>query len=121
MHFKEAGLPGVTVIDPSPHADERGRFMRAWCAREFEDHGLRFSPVQSNMGLSVRRGTVRGMHFQDAPAAEAKLVRCTRGTMFDVALDVRPESSSYGQWFGVELSADNGKMLYVPEGFAHGY
>jgi dTDP-4-dehydrorhamnose 3,5-epimerase len=109
------------VVDPNPHADERGRFMRAWCAREFSVHGLDFLPVQANMGFSVRRGTIRGMHFQEAPALEAKLVRCTRGVMFDVVLDLRPESLSYGKWYGAELSAENGRMLYVPERCAHGY
>lgn len=121
MRFHKIGIAGARVIDPAPHQDDRGRFMRAWCAREFTEEGLRFLPVQSNMGLSVRKGTVRGMHFQAEPALEAKLVRCTRGAMFDVALDLRPDSASYGQWFGVELSAENAKMLYVPEGCAHGY
>jgi dTDP-4-dehydrorhamnose 3,5-epimerase len=121
MHFKDTDVAGAKVIDPSPHQDDRGRFMRAWCTREFAEHGVNFLPVQANMGFSVRKGTVRGMHFQQAPALEAKLVRCTRGSMFDVALDVRPESPSYGKWYGAELSAENGRMLYVPEGCAHGY
>jgi dTDP-4-dehydrorhamnose 3,5-epimerase len=121
MHFKETDLVGARVIDPSPHEDDRGRFLRAWCAREFAEYGIDFVPVQANMGLSVRKGTVRGMHFQEAPAIEAKLVRCTRGAIFDVALDLRPESPSYGKWCGVELSAENARMLYVPEGCAHGY
>ena len=98
-----------------PHEDERGRFMRAWCAKEFAEHGLNFLPVQANMGFSVKKGTVRGMHFQVEPALEAKLVRCTRGSMFDVVLDLRPESPTYRKWYGVELSAENGRMLYVPE------
>ncbi len=121
MHFIETGIAGAMVIDPSPHQDERGRFMRAWCAREFVEHGLEFLPVQANMGYSVRKGTTRGMHFQDAPAPEAKLVRCTKGTIFDVVLDLRRGSSSYGNWYGVELSETNGRMLYVPEHCAHGY
>jgi len=95
--------------------------MRAWCAQEFAGHGLNFSPVQANMGFSLRKGTVRGMHFQEAPALEAKLVRCTRGAMFDVVLDLRSDSASYGKWYGTELNADNGRMLYVPEHCAHGY
>jgi len=94
--------------------------MRAWCAREFEEHGVDFLPVQANMGFSVRTGTVRGMHFQVAPALEAKLVRCTRGAIYDVVLDLRDDSPSYGQWFGTELTAENGRMLYVPERCAHG-
>jgi dTDP-4-dehydrorhamnose 3,5-epimerase len=121
MRFTDIDIVGARVIDPNPHEDDRGRFMRAWCATEFAEHGLNFLPVQANMGLSPRKGTVRGMHFQEAPALEAKLVRCTRGAIFDVALDLRPESPSYGKWYGVELSAENGRMLYVPELCAHGY
>jgi dTDP-4-dehydrorhamnose 3,5-epimerase len=121
MHFTETDVVGAMLIDPAPHIDDRGRFMRAWCAREFSEHGLNFSPVQANMGLSTRKGTVRGMHFQSAPALEAKLVRCTRGAIFDVVLDLRSGSPSYGKWYGAELSVDNGRMLYLPEGCAHGY
>lgn len=121
MHFSETDVFGAKVIDASPHKDNRGRFMRAWCSREFTEHGLDFLPVQANMGFSFQTGTIRGMHFQEAPALEAKLVRCTRGCMFDVVLDLRPQSRSYGKWYGIELSAENGRMLYVPEGCAHGY
>jgi dTDP-4-dehydrorhamnose 3,5-epimerase len=121
MHFADTNVIGAKVIDPVPHADDRGRFMRAWCTREFAQHGIEFLPLQANMGLSRRKGTIRGMHFQEAPALEAKLVRCTRGSIFDVALDLRPGSSSFGSWYGVILSAENGRMLYVPEGCAHGY
>lgn len=121
MHFTETNLAGVWVIDPNPHEDDRGRFMRAWCARKFAEHNLDFLPVQTNLGFSVRKGTVRGMHFQESPALEAKLVRCTRGAIFDVALDLRPESPTYSKWYGIKLSADNGRMLYVPEHCAHGY
>jgi dTDP-4-dehydrorhamnose 3,5-epimerase len=121
MRFAEINVDGARVIDPAPHADDRGRFMRAWCAREFAEQGIQFTPVQANMGLSIRKGTTRGMHFQKAPSLEAKLVRCTRGSMFDVVLDLRADSKSYRQWHGVELSAENGRMLYVPEGCAHGY
>ncbi len=121
MRFTETWIVGAWLIDPIPHEDERGRFMRAWCAREFAEHGIGFKPVQANMGFSVQKGTVRGMHFQEAPALEDKLVRCTRGSIFDVALDLRPESPSYGKWYGAEMSAKNGRMLYVPEHCAHGY
>jgi len=121
MQFTKTNVAGAQVIDPSPHQDGRGRFLRAWCTREFAEHGIDFLPVQANMGFSLERGTTRGMHFQKAPALEAKLVRCTRGTIFDVVLDLRPGSSSYGNWHGVELSAGNGRMLYVPEHCAHGY
>jgi dTDP-4-dehydrorhamnose 3,5-epimerase len=121
MRFTETGIVGAIVIDPDPHQDDRGRFLRAWCAREFSEHGVDFLPVQANMGFSVRSGTVRGMHFQGEPALEAKLVRCTRGAIFDVVLDLRQGSSSYCKWYGVELSAENGRMLYVPQKCAHGY
>jgi len=121
MRFMETDIFGVWVIVPSPHEDARGRFMRAWCAREFSEHGLNFFPVQANMGLSIRKGTVRGLHFQEAPALEAKLVRCTRGSIFDVVVDFRLKSPSYGRWYGTELSAENGRMLYIPEHCAHGY
>lgn len=121
MRFLETGLVGAKVIDPHAHEDDRGRFMRAWCAREFAEHGLDFLPVQANLGFSLQKGTVRGMHFQETSALEAKLVRCTRGAIFDVALDLRPGSPTYGKWYGTELSAENGRMLYVPEHCAHGY
>lgn len=121
MHFATTTLVGAWVIDPNPHEDERGWFMRAWCAREFAKQNLNFKPVQSNMGFSKKKGTVRGMHFQKAPELEAKLVRCIRGAIYDVVVDVRTESSSYGKWYGIELSAENGRMLYVPENCAHGY
>jgi dTDP-4-dehydrorhamnose 3,5-epimerase len=120
MKFRECSVAGAWDIDPSPHVDERGRFMRAWCAREFADHGIDFTPLQSNMGFSVLKGTIRGLHFQAAPALEAKLVRCTRGAVFDVVLDLRPASRTYRSWYGTCLSAENGRMLYVPEGCAHG-
>jgi dTDP-4-dehydrorhamnose 3,5-epimerase len=121
MRFTKTCIPGATVIEPSPHQDERGRFFRAWCTREFAEHGLNFTAVQANMGFSKVKGTTRGMHLQVAPAIEAKLVRCTRGSMFDVVLDLRPESPSYRKWYGVELSAENGRMLFIPENCAHGY
>ena len=119
--FVETGIPGAWMIKPSYHEDDRGRFFRAWCSREFEEHGIRFTPLQANMGFSVRKGTVRGMHFQVAPALEAKLVRCTKGAIFDVVLDLRPNSATFGKWHGAELSAENGWMLYVPEHCGHGY
>lgn len=121
MRFGRIEIASAWVIDPDPHEDERGRFMRAWCAREFADRGINFVPVQANVGFSRRMGTVRGMHFQKAPAPEAKLVRCTRGSIYDVVIDIRPESPSYRQWHGIELSAENGRMLFVPEHCAHGY
>lgn len=121
MRFVETGVEGAWVIEPTPHQDGRGRFLRAWCAREFAEHGVEFVPVQANMGYSVAKGTVRGLHWQTAPAIEAKLVRCTRGAMFDVVVDLRPRSATFGKWYGVELTADNSRMLYVPPCCAHGY
>ena len=121
MRFGETNVVGAKIIEPSPRQDDRGRFMRAWCANEFSEHGIDFTPVQANMGLSRVRGTVRGMHFQDTTAPEAKLVRCTRGAMFDVVLDLRTGSPSFGQWYAAELTAENGRMLYVPPMCAHGY
>jgi dTDP-4-dehydrorhamnose 3,5-epimerase len=121
MQFCESTVVGAKVMDPSPREDNRGRFMRAWCAREFADQGISFLPVQANMGLSIQKGTVRGMHFQDASAPEAKLVRCTRGAIFDVVLDLRPGSPTFRKWYGIELSETNGRMLYLPELCAHGY
>jgi dTDP-4-dehydrorhamnose 3,5-epimerase len=121
MQFTETRVAGAWIIDPSPHLDDRGRFMRAWCAREFESLGIQFSPVQANMQFSPRKGTLRGLHLQIAPALEAKLVRCTRGAVFDVAVDLRPASPSFGRWCGVELTPENSRMLYVPENCAHGF
>jgi dTDP-4-dehydrorhamnose 3,5-epimerase len=120
MQFANTDVAGAMVVEPSPHQDDRGRFMRAWCGREFAEHGIAFVPMQANMGLSKLKGTVRGLHYQIAPSLEAKLVRCTRGTVFDLVLDLRPASPTYLRWYGTRLSADNGRMLYVPEGCAHG-
>lgn len=120
MQFQECTIRDARVIEPAPHLDARGRFMRAWCSREFADHSIDFRPVQGNMAYSARQGTIRGMHYQVSPALEAKLVRCTRGSVFDVVADLRPHSPTYLQWYGTELSADNGRMLLVPEGCAHG-
>jgi dTDP-4-dehydrorhamnose 3,5-epimerase len=121
MRFTKTELAGATVIDPDPRQDERGRFLRAWCAREFSEQGIHFIPIQANMGLSVHQGTVRGMHFQNESALETKLVRCTRGSMFDVVVDLRPGSATYGKWYGTTLTAENARMLLVPENCAHGY
>jgi dTDP-4-dehydrorhamnose 3,5-epimerase len=120
MNFLECNVIGAWLVEPEPRQDARGRFMRAWCEREFAEHGIEFLPLQANMALSVHRGTVRGLHYQVAPALEAKLVRCTRGEIFDVVVDLRPGSPTFRSWYGARLSADNGHMLYVPEGCAHG-
>lgn len=121
MRFFKTKIADVWVIAPNFHQDERGRFFRAWCHREFAENGIEFTPVQANMGLNLLKGTLRGMHYQVEPALEAKLVRCTRGAILDVALDLRPNSPTYSEWLGEELTADNGRMLLVPEGCAHGY
>lgn len=121
MIFTATELPDVVMVDLERRGDERGFFARAWCAREFAEAGLSTELVQCNLSFNESRGTLRGMHFQRAPHAEAKLVRCTRGAIFDVAIDLRPDSPTHGRWVGVELTADNRRALYVPEGFAHGY
>lgn len=121
MRFVEQSVPGVYVLEPELRSDDRGFFARVYCTREFEAHGLPAMTAQSNISFNHRRGTVRGMHYQVPPAAEAKLVRCTRGAIFDVAVDFRPDSPTYLQHVGAELSEDNRHALFVPEGFAHGY
>ncbi len=121
MIFHETDIPGAWVIDLEQRADSRGFFARAFCAREFEAHGISPAVVQCNLSYNEVRGTLRGMHYQLAPQAEAKVVRCTAGAIFDVIVDVRPASGAYCRWYGVELTASNRRMLYVPEGCAHGY
>lgn len=121
MIFTETELAGAFMIDLEPRVDERGFFARAWCQTEFEQHGLSTEVVQCNVAYNHTKSTLRGMHYQAAPHAEVKLVRCTRGAVYDVIVDLRPDSPTYLGWIGVELSADNRRMLYVPEGFAHGY
>lgn len=121
MIFTETKLPGAYLIDIEKREDQRGFFARAWCQQEFEAHGLVPRVVQTNISFNKCQGTLRGMHYQAAPYAETKLVRCTRGAIYDVIIDLRPDSPTYKQWLGVELTAENYRMLYVPEGFAHGF
>lgn len=121
MRFTETPLSGAYVIEPEPFCDERGFFARTFCQREFERHDLNPNVVQCNIAYNKLKGTLRGMHYQMAPHAEVKLVRCTSGAIFDVIIDLRLESQTFKQWFGAELNAQNRKILYVPEGFAHGY
>ncbi|MGB8275126.1 MAG: dTDP-4-dehydrorhamnose 3,5-epimerase [Alphaproteobacteria bacterium] len=121
MIFRDIGLPGAVLIDLERHEDERGWFARSWCADEFAAHGLPTRFSQCNVSFNRKRGTLRGLHYQVHPFAEAKLVRCTRGKIFDVIVDLRPASRTHLQWRAVELSADNGRMVFVPEGFAHGF
>jgi len=121
MQFTEIKLKGAYVITPDLIQDERGFFARAFCKNEFEEHCLNPNTVQCNMSLNHKTGTLRGMHYQLPPYSEVKLVRCTSGSIYDVIIDLRPESPTFKQWVGTELSATNHQMLYIPEGFAHGY
>jgi dTDP-4-dehydrorhamnose 3,5-epimerase len=119
--FKGLPLQGAFLIDIELRQDDRGMFARVFCAREFEAQGLNPRIVQCNVSTNLRRGTLRGMHFQRAPFAEVKIVRCTRGALYDVIIDIRPASPTYLKWFSVELTEESHRMIYVPEGFAHGY
>ena len=121
MEFIETGLKGAFTIRQKKIEDHRGYFARAWCREEFIQHGLNPNMLQLNTAFSFQRGTVRGMHYQEKPHEEAKLIRCTRGAIYDVIVDLRPDSPTCGQWHGEELTGSNGTMLYAPEGFAHGY
>jgi dTDP-4-dehydrorhamnose 3,5-epimerase len=121
MIFHSLELPGAYRIEPQLFVDERGAFARRFCADEFRVRGLESNLVQSSISFNSRAGTLRGMHFQAPPYLEVKLVRCTRGAIFDVIVDLRDGSPTYGQWHGEELSADNRLMLYIPKGFAHGF
>jgi dTDP-4-dehydrorhamnose 3,5-epimerase len=121
MVFEETNLKGAFVIGIEKIEDERGFFARALCKKEFEAHGLISRFVQANLAASRNKGTLRGIHYQVAPHQEAKLILCIKGAIYDVIIDLRPDSATYGKWFGIELSMTNHKMLYVPENFAHGY
>jgi dTDP-4-dehydrorhamnose 3,5-epimerase len=121
VRFRETGVAGAWLIEPEPIADERGFFARVFCREEFTANGLNPDLAQGNVSYNHAKGTLRGMHYQAAPHAEAKLVRCTRGAIWDVALDLRPDSPTYLAWAGYELSDANRSMLYVPEGCAHGF
>jgi dTDP-4-dehydrorhamnose 3,5-epimerase len=121
VKISDTAIPGVRLVEINRIADDRGFFARVWCQDEFAQHGIKANWVQANVGYSVRAGTLRGMHYQRDPHAEAKLVRCTRGAVYDVALDLRPASATYLQSVGVTLDADSRAMLYIPEGCAHGY
>jgi dTDP-4-dehydrorhamnose 3,5-epimerase len=121
MIYHKTKLEGVVVIEPEFHYDSRGFFARSWCEKEFQEHALNSKLVQCNISMNRHKGTLRGMHYQIAPAEEAKLVRCTRGGIFDVAVDLRPQSATFLQWIGAELTAENRLALYIPEGCAHGF
>ncbi len=121
MIFVETKLPGTWLLEPEPLEDARGFFARTWCERECAAHGLNPRVAQCNVSFNKRRGTLRGMHYQIAPCAEAKLVRCTRGAIHDVTIDLRPTSPTFKQYQAVILDADTRRMLYIPEGLAHGF
>ena len=121
MIFTETKLAGAYIIDIEPREDERGFFSRVWCADEFAAHNLNTHMLQCNIAYNHKKGILRGMHFQAQPHAEVKLVRCTKGAVFDAIIDLREESPTYREWVGFELTEENHRMLYVPEGFAHGY
>jgi dTDP-4-dehydrorhamnose 3,5-epimerase len=121
MRFRETKLKGAYLVEPERLEDERGFFARTWCQREFEAHGLNPRLVQCSVAFNRKTGTLRGMHYQAAPHAEAKLVRCTMGAIYDVILDLRPASLTLRQWIAEELTAENRRALYIPEGCAHGF
>lgn len=121
MRFEETGLPGCYVVELAPIHDDRGFFARTFCARTFAEFGLNPDLAQASISHNRYRGTLRGLHYQGVPAMEDKLVRCTAGAIFDVAVDLRKGSPTFGKWFGTELSAANGRQLYIPRGFAHGF
>lgn len=121
MIFLTTEIAGAWIIDIERHSDERGFFARTWCAEEMREHGLDSALTQCSVSFNTLRGTLRGMHYQGAPHGETKMVRCTAGTIHDVIVDLRPESSSYRKWIGVELSAANRRTLYIPPGVAHGF
>jgi dTDP-4-dehydrorhamnose 3,5-epimerase len=121
MKFSETKLKGAFIIEPEKAEDDRGFFARMWCQNEFKAQGLSPNFVQINLSFNKYRGIIRGLHYQTTPYEEAKLFRCTRGAIYDVIIDLRPESPTYLKWAGFELTADNRKMLYVPENFANGY
>lgn len=121
MEFIETPVMGAWLIDLKRISDDRGFFARSWCRRELEAHGLETDLAQINVGFSVTKGTLRGMHYQRAPEAEVKIVRCTMGAVYDVVVDLRPDSPTHKRWAAYELTEDNRRQLYIPEGCAHGY
>lgn len=121
MKFTETKLAGAYIIELQELQDERGFFARTFCTKELEEHGLISDVVQANMSWNIKKGTLRGMHYQNDPYQETKLIRCTRGVLFDMIIDLRKDSPTYGESFGIELTADNHKALFVPRDFAHGF
>lgn len=121
MKFTPTELEGVLIVEPAVFGDHRGWFMETFSEAKFQEQGLQLDFVQDNQSFSATKGTLRGLHYQINPKAQSKLVRCTKGAIFDVAVDIRHGSPSYGKWFGIELTADNKKQLLIPKGFAHGF
>ena len=121
MKIRNTSLDNVLLIEPDPVRDERGYFARVWCEEELSAAGVETRTSQCSISFNKTRGTLRGIHFQRAPHEEAKLVRCERGAIFDVAVDLRADSATYGEWFGTELSEENNSMMYIPKGFGHGF
>jgi dTDP-4-dehydrorhamnose 3,5-epimerase len=121
MIFQKTKLNDVHIVKLEPLTDERGFFARSWCKQEFSDQGLANDCVQTNLSFNKTKGTLRGMHYQAKPHGEVKLVRCIKGAIYDVVIDLREQSSTYLKWLGVELNDENRDMLYIPKGFAHGF
>ncbi|HEY6005008.1 MAG TPA: dTDP-4-dehydrorhamnose 3,5-epimerase [Anaeromyxobacter sp.] len=121
MRFIPTDVPGAFLLEQERHGDERGFFARTWCARELSEHGLDPRLSQCSVSFNHRKGTLRGLHYQAPPRAEVKVVRCTRGAIYDVAVDLRPDSPGFRRWVGIELTPENGRALYIPRGFAHGF
>jgi dTDP-4-dehydrorhamnose 3,5-epimerase len=121
VRFLATDIPGCWILEPERLADERGYFARTWCARELGERGLEARLVQCSVSWNRRRGTLRGMHYQAPPCAEAKVVRCTHGAIYDVAVDLRPDSPTFRRWVGAQLTRENGRALYIPRGFGHGF
>jgi len=121
MKFLETPLKGAFIIDLEKREDERGFFARTWCRNEFESHGIYRLPVQSNLSYNKKAGTMRGMHYQASPFQESKLLRCVSGSVYDAIIDLRKDSPTFMQWFGIELNEENGTALFIPEDFAHGF
>jgi dTDP-4-dehydrorhamnose 3,5-epimerase len=121
LKFIETPLAGLYVVEIEPLNDDRGFFARSFCARDFQAQGLEATVAQCNISFNEKAGTLRGLHFQASPREEAKLVRCTRGAIYDVAVDIRPNSRTYLKWYAVELTSENRRMLFIPHGFAHGF
>lgn len=119
--LKRTAIKDLYIVEIEKREDERGYFARAWCRKEFESFNLCTDLAQSNISYNLKKGIIRGLHYQKKPFSEVKLIRCVKGKIFDVAVDLREGSETYGQWFGIELSDENGTALYIPEGFAHGY